>query len=121
MDTLTPLERAVLEKLLSGDSDTYRSLRKQIALLRVSERKMTGVGFFTRFKIPAGAPKPMDEPTFQIGGVAADIDHLMHGAGFILFVEGGQIETLEGYTYDEPWPKDIRNFHLRYIRTKKRA
>jgi hypothetical protein len=38
-----------------------------------------------------------------------------------LFVEGGQIETLEGYTYDEPWPKDIRNFRLRLIRTKKRA
>ena len=50
MDTLTSLERAVLEKLVSGDSDRYRILQKQIPALRVSERKMTGVGFLTRFQ-----------------------------------------------------------------------
>jgi hypothetical protein len=96
-------------------------LRKQISALQVRERKMTGVGFFTRFIIPAGVPKPGDGPTFQIGGVAADIDHLEHGAGFLLFIVGGQIETLEGCTYDEPWPKDVSSFNLRNIRTQKRA
>jgi hypothetical protein len=92
MDTLTPLERAILEKILSGDSDICGSLRKQISTLQVRERKMTGVGFFTRFMIPAGVPKPGDGPTFQIGGVAAHIDHLEHGAGFLLFIVGGRLK-----------------------------
>ena len=111
MDTLTPLEQAVLEKLLSGESDRYRILHNQIPALCVSERKMTGVGFFTRFSIPDDIPKLPDEATFQTGGVGANINDLGHGAGFVLFVEDGQIETLEGYTYDEPWPRNVHNFH----------
>ena len=121
MDTLTPLERAVLEKLVSGDSDRYRILQKQIHALRVSERKMTGVGFFTRFSIPNDISKLSDEATFQIGGIGADINDLEHGAGFVLFIEDGQIETLEGYTYDEPWPRNVDSFHLHFIPTSKRA
>src|ERR1700730_3094093 len=112
MDTLTPLEQAVLEKLLSGESDRYRILHNQIPALRVSERKMTGVGFFTRFSIPDDIPKIPDEATFQTGGVGANINDLGHGAGFVLFVEDGQIATLEGYTYDEPWPRNFHSFHL---------
>ena len=90
MDTLTPLERAVLEKLVSGDSDRYRILQKQIPALRVSERKMTGVGFFTGFSIPNDISKLSDEATFQIGGIGADINDLEHGAGFVLFSRMGK-------------------------------
>jgi hypothetical protein len=121
MDTLTPLEHAVLEKLLFGDSERYRVLQNQIHALRVRERKMTGVGFFTRFSIPDDIPKLPDEATFQIGGVGADISDLEHGAGFVLFINNGQIETLEGFTYDEPWPQNVHNFHLHLIPTSKRA
>ncbi len=121
MDTLTPLEQAVLEKILSGESARYHVLRYQIPASRVRERKMTGVGFFTRFSIPDDIPKLPDEATFQIGGVGANINDLEHGAGFVLFVEDGQIETLEGYTYDEPWPRNVHSFHLHFIPTSKRA
>jgi hypothetical protein len=121
MDTLTNLEQAVLEKLLSGESDRYRILHNQIPALRVSERKMTGVGFFTRFSIPDDIPKVPDEATFQTGGVGANINDLGHGAGFVLFVQDGQIATLEGYTYDEPWPRNVHSFHLHFIPTSKRA
>jgi hypothetical protein len=50
MDTLTPLEQAVLEKILSGESEGYRILQKQIPTLRVTERKMTGVDFLRVFR-----------------------------------------------------------------------
>ncbi len=120
METLNPLEKAVLEKLLSGESETYRILQKQYSTSRVADRKMTGVGFFTRFSLPDDAPKLPDEATFHIADVAADINDLKHGAGFVLFIEDGQIETLEGYTYDEPWPRNARSFHLYYDGTSKR-
>jgi hypothetical protein len=69
MDTLTSLEQAVLEKLLSGESEGYRILQKQIPTLRVTERKITGVGFFTRFSLPDEAPKPPDEASLEISDV----------------------------------------------------
>jgi hypothetical protein len=121
MNTLTPFEQAVLEKLLSGESDRYRILQKQIGALHVTERKMTGVGFFTDFSISDDAPKLPNEATFHISDVGADINDLKHGAGFVLFIRKGKIEMLEGFTYDEPWPKDINSFHLRCIRTSKSA
>jgi hypothetical protein len=36
MDTLTPLEKALLEKLLLGKSERYRILQKQIPALCVT-------------------------------------------------------------------------------------
>ena len=120
MNTLSALEKAVLEKLLSGETEWYRILQKQISALRVTERKMTGVGFFTRCSIPDDVSKLPDRARFQIGDVSADINGLKHGAGFVLFIEDGQIDTLEGYTYDEPWPQEVRSFHLYYDGTSER-
>jgi hypothetical protein len=70
VNTLTPLEQAVLEKLLSAESERYQILRKQYDALRVSERKMTGVGFFTRFSIPDEVPKLPDEASLHISDVS---------------------------------------------------
>ncbi|MGH6836100.1 MAG: hypothetical protein ACREC9_11230 [Methylocella sp.] len=120
MDTLSPLEQAVLEHLLSGETERYRILQKQICAVRVTERKLTGVGFFTRFSTPDDVPKLSHEATFQFGDVAADINGLKHGAGFLLFVEDGRIETLEGNTYGEPWPQNVHSFHLYYDGTSER-
>lgn len=120
MDTLTPLEQAVLEKLLSGESEGYRILQKQIPTLRVTERKMTGVGFFTRFSLPDEAPKLPDGASVEISDVGADLTDLKHGAGFVLFIRKGGINMLEGFTYGEPWPRDVRSFYLYYDGTSER-
>jgi hypothetical protein len=121
MDTLTALEEAVLEKLLSGESEGYRILQKQIPALRVTERKMTGVGFFTSFSLADEAPKLPDEASLEISDVGAEINDLEHGAGFVLFIRKGGINMLEGFTYGEPWPHNVSSFHLYYNGTSKRA
>jgi hypothetical protein len=120
MGTLTPLETAVLEKLVSGEKDSYRTLQKQICALRVTNRKMTGVGFFTRFSLPTEAPILRDEASFHISDVAAEIKGLENGAGFVLFIKNGKISMLEGFTYDEPWPSQITSFRLYYDGTSDR-
>jgi hypothetical protein len=50
MDGLTKLERAVLEKLLSGTSDTFQILREQLGSRQVADRELTGVGFLPIFR-----------------------------------------------------------------------
>jgi len=43
----------------------------------------------------------------------ADIEGLAHGAGFTLFLRDGVIDMLEGFSYDEPWPKEVARFQVR--------
>jgi hypothetical protein len=120
MDALTDLEKAVLEKLLTGEAERDRVLQRQIPALRVTERKMTGVGFFTRFSLPDEAEKLPEEASFHVSDVAAELDDLKHGAGFVLFIKKGRIDMLEGFTYDEPWPQKINSFHLYFDGTSNR-
>jgi hypothetical protein len=113
MDDLTKLERAVLDMLLAGELPAAEVLRAHVRVGRVAERRMTGVGFFTTFAVPADAPRV--HGSFQLGDVLATIEGLTHGAGFVLWVKDGALGVLEGYTFDEPWPREILEFRLEYV------
>jgi hypothetical protein len=111
---LEPLEAAVLDKLLAGDHPVLAALRGQLAVAAVTQRELTGVGFFTDFSVPQTAdPAPVRRLRF--GDVHANISGVEHGAGFLLFVDDGVLTTLEGFTYDEPWPEEIKEFSVRYV------
>jgi hypothetical protein len=110
VDHLTKLERAVLEKLLAGDLPALVALRSQVRSSRIVERRMTGVGFFTTFAVPPEVPRV--QGSFQLGDVSAEIEGLSGGAGFILWVNDGVLDMLEGYTIEGPWPEEIREFSL---------
>ena len=113
-EDFTDLERSVMEMLLSGEQPTLRVLRQQFAASRPSKREHTGVGFFTYFDVPASTPRPSIDARVRIDDVQATLSGLQYGAGFVLFVSNGVIEMLEGYTYDEPWPRDAQLVNLRY-------
>ena len=115
MDGLNEFEAAVLEKLLAGDSPALVVLRAQAQAARLSSREYTGAGFFLSFDVPADAPT-VAAKDFHFGDVDAVVDGLRHGAGFVLFVRGGRLDVLEGYSYEEPWPKEISGFKLTYQR-----
>ena len=73
---------------------------------------MTGVGFFTDLVVDPVAPSVL--PMRQVlSGAGAGIDGVRHGAGFLLFVRDGRLATLEGFTYDEPWPEQVASFRVR--------
>lgn len=115
MEGLTDFEEAVLEKLLAGDIAVLAGLRAQAARARLASRENTGVGFHCSLEVPPDVPlvAPAD---FELGDVDATIEGLEHGAGFLLFVRGGRMTMLEGYSYEEPWPQEIRNVTLSYRR-----
>ena len=110
---LTPLESAVLDKLLDKPGEPFSTLREQIAHAEVASRELTGVGFFTTFSVPANAPVRRDVPSTEVTGVGAAIPQLEHGAGFVLFVRDGIASMLEGYTYgDAAWPDSVTEFSV---------
>lgn len=114
MSDLATLEGRVLQMLLHGDDDVLAVLRQQAKQAKVSLRKLTGVGFFTEFDIPSQVPRVTSRPTFRLGDVNGAADNVKHGLGFVLYVNQGVLSTLEGYTYDEPWPDDFPGLLLTY-------
>ena len=119
MTGLSDFEQAVVDKLLAGDHPLLATLRQQSDHARIIKREYTGGGFYCTFEVNSTAPAVPGE--FHLGDVNAEVEGLTHGAGFVLFIRGGRISKLEGYTYDEPWPKLIRKFALKYSDPQRRA
>ena len=117
---LTPLERAVIDALLSRQEPGYDELRMQFQTCRVASREMTGVGFYTALQVDAATPPAPADVGNPLGhgrefpdDVYAEIDGLEHGAGFLLWLDAGRLETLEGFSYAEPWPNEVLEFYAK--------
>jgi len=113
---ITGFDRTILDALLVGELPELAILRAQASVADLRERKMTGVGFFTNFSIPPDAPRLDVVGQRVISGVGAELEGVAHGVGFLLFVRNGQLDVLEGFTFDEPWPTRValrRWFYLR--------
>lgn len=114
------LEQQVLQMLLAGDDPVLSILRRQLEIAQRAPREYSGVGFFTHFRVPLEAPRLPGGPSFRFGDVIAEMDGLEHGAAFVLFVDGGVLTMLEGYTYDESWQQPVSSINLKYINGKTR-
>jgi hypothetical protein len=111
-DSISSLERGVLGKLLEGDLPELSILRAQLSSSRVRRREWTGVGFWTDFDVDKAAPRLASDERFHIAGVYAKHPQLRAGIGFDLTIEGGRLDSLEGYTFEEPWPEDLSRLEL---------
>jgi hypothetical protein len=109
---LTPLEKSVLDMVLDKPGEPYDTLKQQLNCATVLKREFTGVGFFTQFAIRNDAQIKRDVSDMSLGGIGAEFPSLKHGAGFVLFIRGGVVATLEGFTYDEDWPENTGDFKL---------
>ena len=114
---LTPLEKAVIDKLLEKKGEPFDTIRQQFAHAIVAGREFSGVGFFTEFLLPLHTSVRRDLADTTIGDVGAQFPSLKHGADFLLFVRGGVIAMLEGYTYDEEWPANVDEFRVHALQT----
>ena len=114
---MTEVEAAVVTALLAGNREELGILRQQVRHAMVRSRTHTGIGFWTYFDVPPGAPRLTDSGRLRLSDVGAEIQDVEHGAGFVLWVERGEIDCLEGFTYAGDWPKEpklIRCYYLRH-------
>ena len=112
---LNSLERRVMDMLLAGEDPTLDVLRDQFRVADVTERELTGVGFFITFLVPPGVPRLKGSKLSHLGDVKAEIRGLQHGADFVLHLCDGAIDYLEGCSFDEPWPANVEEFRVSYI------
>ncbi len=114
-NSLLPFERAVLDMVFSVDCACAVPLREQLCDCVVSRREYSGVGFFTDILPNPSAPPIANTGRIWFGGVYAEVEGVKHGAGFVVLIDNGYIDMLEGYTYDDPWPDQVTGFTLSYV------
>jgi hypothetical protein len=119
VDGLTPLEAQVIRMLLAGDGAVLAALRAQAESLVVLSRQMTGTGFFTRLRVAARDADVVSDRSFKLGDVSGSVAGVSYELGFLLWIEQGRLSMLEGFTYEEPWPTDVREFRLEYVNGRK--
>ena len=95
-------ERVVMAGLLAADAPCAAALRAQYARAVVARREFSGAGFFTHFAVPADV-RHVTPPDLHLGG-DLELEGMGEPVGVVLFVRGGVLDMLEGFTYTEPWP-----------------
>jgi len=115
MNSFSGLERRVLQMLLEGSHALLPLLRQQIEQSEVKSREMTGVGFFTHVSIPEEL-RIYGSPSFELSDVSGSASNVRHCFGFVLFIRKGVVSMLEGFTYDDPWPDELQDVELTYVK-----
>jgi len=122
MDKFNVFEKDVIENILSTknmirfpENELASKILKQYKNSTIVSREFTGVGFFTYFQLNDKSLSLGDGIRLRLAGVHAEVNDLKHGAGFWLEVENGIIDNLEGFCYEENWPKKIKNYKLSLV------
>ncbi len=114
--SMTPLGSAIVHAFLAGEMPELAVLGNHAAAASVRVREFTGVGLFTHFDVPSEVPRVPSEDRFALTDVGADIEGAEFGAGFVLFVQEGVLDCLEGFTYTGEWPTDAQLLRWYYLR-----
>ncbi|MCL2752459.1 MAG: hypothetical protein FWE62_06880 [Firmicutes bacterium] len=110
--TQEELEKRVMEMILDGEGEPYNLLRKQYENSTVEKREFTGCGFFTYFGIPDEYAVPGVKG--RIMSVQALFEGTQYGYMFILIVNDGRIDALEGFAFYGDWEYNYENANLVY-------
>jgi len=108
---LSDFEKIIIDTILENakkQNPTLNILKLQFLNLSVQKRTYTNVGFFTDFQFKKNNLSLGRDINMEIGSIHVEMENLKFGAGFILYIRNGLIATLEGYCYDESWPRDER-------------
>src|SRR6266851_2725317 len=108
METLTAAELQIIRSMLVKQYGPTSPFLDQLAGARVDGRRMTGVGIFVNLLLAGNADR-VDGINSEISeGYPTSLDAPCDFVGFTLFIRGGYLSFLEGYTFgDGKWPADL--------------
>lgn len=109
---LGPLERAVLEAQGRNLGDAAPAWLAQCRRARVVSRSHSGVGFVTRFEVPADVAALDAGQARRVRAVHASHPALAEPAEFIVQLRDGRLAALEAFCFDGMWPEDDAGFHV---------
>lgn len=100
------MEKEIIRQILHEDQHWSYLLQNNHIIIK---REFTGVGFFTYFaKIAIENQRTENASISKVGGILNEKVQV----GFVLFIKNSQLDVLEGFTYDEPWPESIESYEI---------
>ncbi len=111
---ISGLEKIILEQLaISSDIDKY-NFQTQIALSKVVSRAYSKYGFTTYISLPDNVPVLNTHIKGILHSVFAEHPDMPLGAGFIVHIDNGKLNSIEGYALVGNWPMD--EFKVRVLK-----
>ena len=102
-------ESLIIHDILSRYPKYAERLEKQFRSSAVVKRTMYPCAFVTEYSISATDARLDGAPDLRLGNSQWSMDGLTMGSDYILWIRGGYVSSLEGFTYGEPWPSEIKN------------
>ena len=103
---LNDLEKMVLKKCLESFDVYIKEEKLFFSDIQITERRFTGVGFFTDIEESEKLRIEAKNPPRVWGDFYARLNST-DDTGYLVFIENGYINCIEGYTYEEVWPENI--------------
>lgn len=102
---LNELEKRVIQKFLDDKSLELIKRNINLDLINVDERELTGAGFLTQLTHCNELKVTYTTQSYQWGKLGAKLNESNIDTGYLIYVDNGYINTIEGYTYGgEEWP-----------------
>ena len=79
--------------------------------LNVSNRELSGVGFLTDLERSELLKIGEGNETYKFGDLGAKINTSID-TGYLIYVENGFVDAIEGYTYADDWPDEISTIDI---------
>lgn len=101
-------ESIIIDDIINQYPEYKEKLQKQLSVASVKDRTISKYGFFVDYVINnSDAVTLGQDVNLMLETDGWKINGLEHGSGYILWIQNGLIHSLEGYSYEEPWPKEI--------------
>lgn len=111
---LTDLEKGALKHFLERNHIDKEIFGRDFEQLKVIERRITGVGFFTDITTTKSL-QVVGMKSSRWGETRATLNNSLD-VGFLIYVDDYMLNTIEGYTYgDTVWPEVITSFKIREL------
>lgn len=108
----TALEIAVINRMLRDATLDANRPAIDSAMLAVTERNITEVGFITHLAETGSTKLFKDKTSFRWGQVVGRLNATID-VDFVVYVDNGYLTTIEGTTFGgENWPLEIVQFDL---------
>ncbi|MBQ7339073.1 MAG: hypothetical protein IJW40_11570 [Clostridia bacterium] len=100
-------EKIIITDIIDQYPEYKQKLQAQFASSVVQKREFFMRGFSTDYEVVAVEETLGEDKNLQLGNHQWNINGLSNGSDYILWIKNGLISSLEGFTYEEPWPDDI--------------
>jgi len=108
----TELEKAVIQRMLADHELKPVRSAVNFDVVTVNDREFTGMGFLTEFERSEELKLFGKGVTLRWGKVGARLNASKLETGYLVYVDDGYVNTVEGYTYGDEWPEQVSQIEL---------